>query len=332
MFSSNDTPESEFQYACEIGASINLDAYEHVAFLKKVTTIPETISLRYNPGGQFVLGKNIMDTPESSKFGMTPEQLIQAILDLKALGANTFGIHSFLASNTLSNDYYPQLAKQLFEFAVEIKEKTGVSLDFINLSGGVGIAYKPDEKPNDIAEIGAKVRRVYDDVLTGTGLDRLKLYTELGRFMLAPNGCLITRVLHKKKTYRTYIGVDASAANLMRPAIYGAYHHITVLGKETLVQTETVDVTGSLCENTDKFAVQRELPLIEEGDLLLIHDTGAHGASMGYQYNGKLRSAEILLQEDGRPRLIRRAETAEDYFATIEDFGLLESDERVDNR
>ena len=320
MFSSNNTPAQEFQYAREIGATINLDAYEHVAFLKDVTSIPETISCRYNPGGIFSLGTDIMDNPEESKFGMTKAQLIQAFKDLKVLGVKKFGIHSFLASNTVTNDYYPALAKELFELAVEVVAETGVTLDFINLSGGIGVNYLPDQVANDIMTIGEGVRQAYESILTPNGLGNVKLYTELGRFMLAPHGHLITRVLHKKKTYRDYVGVDASAVNLLRPAMYGSYHHITVSGKETLPETHVYDVVGSLCENNDKFAKQRPLPEVEVGDLLVIHDTGAHGFSMGYQYNAKLRSAEILLQEDGSTRLIRRAEKPEDYFATLYGF------------
>ena len=320
MFSSNNTPAQEFQYAREIGATINLDAYEHVAFLKDVTSVPETISCRYNPGGVFSLGTDIMDNPEESKFGMTKAQLIQAFKDLKVLGVKKFGIHSFLASNTVTNDYYPALAKELFELAVEVVAETGVTLDFINLSGGIGVNYLPDQVANDIMTIGEGVRQAYESILTPNGLGDIKLYTELGRFMLAPHGHLITRVLHKKKTYRDYVGVDASAVNLLRPAMYGSYHHITVSGKETLPETHVYDVVGSLCENNDKFAKQRPLPEVEVGDLLVIHDTGAHGFSMGYQYNAKLRSAEILLQEDGSTRLIRRAEKPEDYFATLYGF------------
>ncbi|HCN74132.1 diaminopimelate decarboxylase [Pseudolactococcus plantarum] len=320
MFSSNNTPAQEFQYAREIGATINLDAYEHVAFLKDVTSVPETISCRYNPGGVFSLGTDIMDNPEESKFGMTKAQLIQAFKDLKVLGVKKFGIHSFLASNTVTNDYYPALAKELFELAVEVVAETGVTLDFINLSGGIGVNYLPDQVANDIMTIGEGVRQAYESILTPNGLGNVKLYTELGRFMLAPHGHLITRVLHKKKTYRDYVGVDASAVNLLRPAMYGSYHHITVSGKETLPETHVYDVVGSLCENNDKFAKQRPLPEVEVGDLLVIHDTGAHGFSMGYQYNAKLRSAEILLQEDGSTRLIRRAEKPEDYFATLYGF------------
>lgn len=319
MFSSNDTPAREFQYAKEIGATINLDAYEHIAFLKEVAGLPETVSLRYNPGGVFSLGTDIMDNPEESKFGMTKAQLIQGFKDLKAEGVKYFGIHSFLASNTVTNDYYPELARQLFELAVEVKEKTGVSVSFINLSGGVGVNYRPEQKANDIAVIGEGVHRVFDEVLVPAGLGNVKIFTELGRFMLAPHGLLVTNVRHRKETYRTYIGVDASAVNLMRPAMYDAYHHITNMTNPN-GKLEVVDVVGSLCENNDKFAKQRELPQARVGDTLVIHDTGAHGFSMGYQYNGRLRSAEILYQEDGSARLIRRAETPEDYFATIKGF------------
>lgn len=322
MFSSNDTPAEEFLLAKKLGATINIDAYNHIEFLSTLAgfEFPETMSLRYNPGGVFTMGTKIMDNPEESKFGMTKAQLIQGIKDLQKLGVKKFGMHSFLASNTVTNEYYPKLAQQLFELALEIREKTGVSLDFINLSGGIGVNYRPDEAPNDIAVIGEGVHRVYDEVLTANGLGEVKIYTELGRFMLAPHGLLVTRVLHRKQTYRTYIGVDASAVNLMRPAFYDAYHHITVIGKEEDKVKEIVDVTGSLCENNDKFARQRELPVIDEGDLLVIHDTGAHGFSMGYQYNAKLRSAELLLQRDGSTRMIRRAERPEDYFATLDGF------------
>ena len=319
MFSSNDTPAEEIQFARELGATINLDAYEDVAFLQEVASIPEIISCRYNPGGVFELGTDIMDSPEEAKFGMTKEQLIQAFKDLKNLGVKKFGIHALLASNTVTNDYYPELARQLFELAVEVVAETNVDLDFINLSGGVGVPYRPEEKANDILAIGQGVRRVYEEILTPVGLGKVKIFTELGRFMLAPHGLLVTKVLHKKKTYRTYIGVDASAVNLLRPAMYGAYHHITNMDHPD-GQTEIVDVVGSLCENNDKFAIQRELPITNIGDTLVIHDTGAHGFSMGYQYNAKLRSAEILLEEDGGVRMIRRAEIPEDYFATLYGF------------
>ncbi|HEL2356590.1 TPA: diaminopimelate decarboxylase [Streptococcus suis] len=319
MFTSNDTQAQEFVYARKVGATINLDAYEHIEFLKNVAGIPETVCLRYNPGGVFSLGTDIMDHPEESKFGMTKEQLMKGYKELKELGVKEFGIHAFLASNTVTNDYYPVLARQLFELALEIREETGVTLDFINLSGGIGVNYRPEQEPNDIAVIGEGVRKVYEEILTPAGMGHIKIFTELGRFMLAPHGHLITKVLHRKETYRTYIGVDASAANLMRPAFYGAYHHITNITRPN-APIEVVDVAGSLCENNDKFAVNRELPRAEVGDTLVIHDSGAHGFSMGYNYNGRLRSSEILLQEDGTARMIRRAETPEDYFATIYGF------------
>ncbi|MCQ8260102.1 diaminopimelate decarboxylase [Streptococcus suis] len=319
MFTSNDTQAQEFVYARKVGATINLDAYEHIEFLKNVAGIPETVCLRYNPGGVFSLGTDIMDHPEESKFGMTKEQLMKGYKELKELGVKEFGIHAFLASNTVTNDYYPVLARQLFELALEIREETGVTLDFINLSGGIGVNYRPEQEPNDIAVIGEGVRKVYEEILTPAGMGHVKIFTELGRFMLAPHGHLITKVLHRKETYRTYIGVDASAANLMRPAFYGAYHHITNITRPD-APIEVVDVAGSLCENNDKFAVNRELPRAEVGDTLVIHDSGAHGFSMGYNYNGRLRSSEILLQEDGTARMIRRAETPEDYFATIYGF------------
>ncbi|HHT7735288.1 TPA: diaminopimelate decarboxylase [Streptococcus suis] len=319
MFTSNDTQAQEFIYARKVGATINLDAYEHIEFLKNVAGIPETVCLRYNPGGVFSLGTDIMDHPEESKFGMTKDQLMKGYKELKELGVKQFGIHAFLASNTVTNDYYPVLARQLFELALEIREETGVTLDFINLSGGIGVNYRPEQEPNDIAVIGEGVRKVYEEILTPAGMGHIKIFTELGRFMLAPHGHLITKVLHRKETYRTYIGVDASAANLMRPAFYGAYHHITNITRPD-APIEVVDVAGSLCENNDKFAVNRDLPRAEVGDTLVIHDSGAHGFSMGYNYNGRLRSSEILLQEDGTARMIRRAETPEDYFATIYGF------------
>ena len=319
MFSSNNTPAEEFQFARDLGATINLDAYEDVAFLKEAAGIPKIISCRYNPGGVFELGTSIMDNPEEAKFGMTKDQLIQAFKELKELGAEKFGIHAFLASNTVSNDYYPELARQLFELAVEVVAETGVELDFINLSGGVGINYQPEGEENDIAVIGQGVRQAYEAILTPAGLGQVKIYTELGRFMLAPYGLLVTNVTHKKQTYRTYLGVDASAVNLLRPAMYGSYHHITNMDRPE-GETEIVDVVGSLCENNDKFATNRPLPVSQFGDTGVIHDTGAHGFSMGYQYNAKLRSSEILLEQDGNVRMIRRAEKPEDYFATLYGF------------
>ena len=319
MFSSNNTPAEEFQFARDLGATINLDAYEDVAFLKEAAGIPNVISCRYNPGGVFELGTSIMDNPEEAKFGMTKDQLIQAFKELKELGAEKFGIHALLASNTVSNDYYPELAHQLFELAVEVVAETGVELDFINLSGGVGINYQPEGEENDIAVIGQGVRQAYEAILTPAGLGQVKIYTELGRFMLAPYGLLVTKVTHKKQTYRTYLGVDASAVNLLRPAMYGSYHHITNMDRPE-GETEIVDVVGSLCENNDKFAINRPLPVSQIGDTLVIHDTGAHGFSMGYQYNAKLRSSEILLEQDDNVRMIRRAEKPEDYFATLYGF------------
>lgn len=320
MFSSNDTPAEEFRKARELDATINLDDITHIDFLKESAGIPKKISCRFNPGGVFELGTDIMDNPGDAKYGMTKEQILEAYSRLKELGVETFGMHAFLASNTVSNAYYPALAKILFELAVEIKEKTGVKLSFINLSGGVGIPYTPDKEPNDILAIGAGVHEVYDEVLVPAGMGDVKVFTELGRFMLAPYGHLVVKAIHEKHTYKEYIGVDACAVNLMRPAMYGAYHHITVMGKEQEPCDHMYDVTGSLCENNDKFAVDRMLPKIDMGDLLVIHDTGAHGFAMGYNYNGKLKSAEVLLREDGSTLLIRRAETPEDYFATLEGF------------
>lgn len=324
MFSSNDTPAEEFKYAREIGATINLDDFTHIDFLEKVAGIPETISCRFNPGGYFSIANSIMDNPGDAKYGFTKEQIIEGFKILKAKGAKRFGIHAFLASNTVTNDYYPELARILFELAVEIRDKTGCDIKFINLSGGVGIPYKPDAEPNDIIAIGEGVHKVYDEVLTANGMGDVAIYTEMGRFMLGPYGGLVTKATHEKHTYKEYIGVDACACNLMRPAMYGAYHHITVLGKENEPCDYKYDVTGSLCENNDKFAIDRMLPKIDMGDYLFIHDTGAHGFSMGYNYNGKLRSAEILLKEDGSFELIRRAETPQDYFRTFDCFDILD--------
>ena len=323
MFSSNDTPAEEFEYAAKLGAIINLDDITHIDFLEKtIGRIPETISLRYNPGGVYEISNGIMDNPGDAKYGLTKAQLFEAYKILREKGAKRFGLHSFLVSNTLTNDYYPALAKTLFELVVEIKEELGIEISFINLSGGVGIAYKPDQTPNDIAVIGEGVRKVYEEVLVPAGLGNAAIFTEMGRFMMGPYGHLITKVIHEKHTYKEYIGVDACAANLMRPAMYDAYHHITVLGKEDATCDHKYDVTGSLCENNDKFAKDRMLPEIAMGDYLAIHDTGAHGFSMGYNYNGRLRSAEILLREDGTFELIRRAETLKDYFATFDCFDI----------
>ena len=323
MFSSNDTPAQEFQYAYEMGAIINLDDITHIEFLEKaIGCIPKKISCRFNPGGIFEVSNGIMDNPGDAKYGMTREQIFQAFRILKQKEAEEFGIHAFLASNTVTNEYYPLLAKQLFELAVELQKETGAKVSFINLSGGVGIPYTPDQEPNDIRVIGEKVRQVYQEVLTAAGMGDVAIYSELGRFMMGPYGCLVTKAIHEKHTYKEYIGVDACAVNLMRPAMYGAYHHITVMGKEEEPCDYKYDVTGSLCENNDKFAIDRMLPKIDKGDLLVIHDTGAHGFAMGYNYNGKLKSAEILLKEDGSFQLIRRAETPKDYFATLDCFDI----------
>lgn len=321
MFSSNDTPPEEFAYAAKLGAIINLDDITHIDVLEQTLGyIPETVSCRFNPGGIFKISNDIMDNPGDSKYGMTTEQIFDAFKILKSKGAKHFGIHSFLASNTVTNDYYPMLAKILFELAVQLHEETGADIRFINLSGGIGIPYKPEQQPNDIRIIGEGVRAAYDEVLTPAGMGDVAIYTELGRYMMGPYGCLVTKAIHEKHTHKEYIGVDACAVNLMRPAMYGAYHHITVLGKEDAPCDHKYDVTGSLCENNDKFAIDRMLPEIEKGDYLVIHDTGAHGFSMGYNYNGKLKSAELLLREDGSVQLIRRAETPKDYFATFDCF------------
>ena len=322
MFSSNDTPVKDMQEAYKLGAIINLDDFTMIDFLEQVAAIPETICCRFNPGGVFALGNDIMDNPGDSKYGMTRDQLRDAFKILKAKGVKHFGIHAFLASNTVTNGYYPELARQLFQLAVDMKKETGVAVDFINLSGGVGIPYRPEQTPNDIAAIGEGVRKVYEEVLTPAGMGNVALFTEMGRFVTGPYGGLVTKVLHFKHIYKEYVGVDACAANLMRPAMYGAYHHITVLGKENEPCDHTYDVTGGLCENNDKFAIDRKLPKIDKGDYLFIHDAGAHGSSMGYNYNAKLWCAELLLKEDGSVELLRRAETEKDYFATLDFTGL----------
>ncbi len=324
MFSSNNTLAEEFRLAGQLGAIINLDDLTHVDFLEESLggRVPETVLCRYNPGGVFTLGESkegfqVMDTPGDAKYGMTRDQMAEAFRRLKEKGVKYFGIHAFLASNTISNDYYPALAGILFRLAAELKAETGCHIRYINLSGGIGIPYRPEQTENDIAVIGEGVRRQYEEILVPAGMGDVQLCSELGRFMMGPYGCLVTRAIHEKHIYKEYIGVDACAADLMRPAIYGAYHHITVAGKEDAPCDHKYDVTGSLCENCDKFAVDRMLPKVDMGDLLVIHDTGAHGHSMGYNYNGKLRSAELLLREDGSVELIRRAETPEDYFATV---------------
>lgn len=319
MFSSNDTPAEEYAYAAELGAIINLDDITHIEFVEKILgKLPETMSCRFNPGGVFKMSNGIMDNPGDSKYGFTTEQMFEGYRIMKEKGVKNFGIHSFLASNTVTNEYYPMLAKQLFELAVKLKEETGANIRFINLSGGVGIPYLPDQTPNDIKAIGEGVRKAYEEILVPAGMGDISIYTEMGRFMMGPYGQLVTKAIHEKHTHKEYIGVDACAVNLMRPAMYGAYHHITVLGKENEPCEYKYDVTGSLCENNDKFAIDRMLPKIEKGDYLVIHDTGAHGFAMGYNYNGKLKSAELLLKEDGSVELIRRAEKPSDYFATLD--------------
>lgn len=323
MFSSNDTPAEEYAYAAKAGAIINLDDITHIEFVEKILgKLPETMSCRYNPGGVFQMSNGIMDNPGDAKYGFTTEQMFEGYRILKEKGVKHFGMHAFLASNTVTNEYYPMLAKQLFELAVKLEKETGADISFINLSGGVGIPYLPDQEPNDIRKIGEEVRKVYEEVLIPAGMGDVAIYTEMGRFMMGPYGQLVTRAIHEKHTHKEYIGVDACAVNLMRPAMYGAYHHITVLGKEEAPCDHKYDITGSLCENNDKFAVDRMLPEIEEGDYLVIHDTGAHGYAMGYNYNGKLKSAELLLKEDGSVKLIRRAETPRDYFATLDCFDI----------
>ncbi|NLC72590.1 MAG: diaminopimelate decarboxylase [Ruminococcaceae bacterium] len=319
MFSSNNTPAEDFVKAAELGAIINFDDITHIDFFEKnVGYIPETVSCRYNPGGYFEISNAIMDSPGDAKYGMTQPQICQAFRILKEKGAKLFGIHAFLASNTMTDDYYPVLAGQLFRLAVSLKEETGCKIGFINLSGGIGIPYRPDGREADILAIGESVRRVYEQILVPAGMGDVAIYTELGRFVLGPYGNLITKAIHQKHIHKNYIGVDACACNLMRPAMYGAYHHITVLGKENLPCDHMYDIAGGLCENNDKFAVDRWLPAITVGDYLAIHDTGAHGHAMGYNYNGKLRSAELLLRENGDVIQIRRAETPEDYFATLD--------------
>lgn len=318
MFSSNVTPSEDFKLASDLDAIINFDDLTHLKFYEKIAPFKEMMSCRFNPGGSFAIHNQIMDSPKDAKYGMTPQQIKEAFAYMKEKGVKHFGIHAFLASNTITEEYYPALARILFELAVSLKKELGVHIAFVNLSGGVGIPYKPEDRPIDIMAVGEGVRRAYEEILTPEGMDDLAIYTELGRFMMGPYGCLVTKAIHEKHIWKEYIGVDACAANLMRPAVYGAYHHITVLGKEDAPCDHVYDVTGGLCENCDKFAIDRSLPKIEMGDYLVIHDTGAHGFSMGYNYNGKLRSAELLLKEDGSTQLIRRAETVEDYFATLD--------------
>ncbi|NLN46811.1 MAG: diaminopimelate decarboxylase [Clostridiaceae bacterium] len=324
MFSSNATPAEEFRLARRLGATINLDDFTHIDYLERHAGLPDTLCCRFNPGGTFRLGNDIMDQPGEAKYGFTRAQLAAGFIILRQKGVRTFGLHAFLASNTSGNAYYPALAGILFQTAVDLKRETGIAVSSINLSGGIGIPYHPDQDPCDITVIGEGVRAAYEAILEPEGMGDVAIHTELGRYLLGPHGCLVATAIHEKHTYKEYIGLDACAANLMRPAMYGSYHHITVSGKDDLPCDHRYDVTGSLCENNDKFAIDRLLPPIEPGDLLVIHDTGAHGYSMGYNYNGKLRSAEVLLRADGSVEQIRRAETPRDYFATLDLTGLFD--------
>lgn len=317
MFSSNMTPLEDFQLAHKLGSIINLDDLTDVEYLQMLPSIPKKVCLRYNPGGNFSISNEIMDTPGEAKYGMTRPQLRSAVQQLLHLGVGEFGLHAFLASNTRANDYYPTLAKLLFELVRDLHLETGAHFTFVNLSGGIGVPYHPSDEPADIMAIGTGVETAFNEMLVPAGLGHLAIVSELGRFMLAPYGHLIATAIRRKDIYKQYIGVDASAANLMRPAMYGSYHHITIAGKEDQPHDQLYDVVGGLCENNDKFAINRHLPKVELGDLVVIHDTGAHGFSMGYNYNGKLRSAEVLLKADGSTELIRRAETPADYFATV---------------
>ncbi|MBP9022145.1 MAG: diaminopimelate decarboxylase [Spirochaetes bacterium] len=315
MFSSNNTPIEEFAKAKELGAIINLDDITHVKYLEDGLGLPELLSFRFNPGplkgGNAIIGK-----PEDAKYGLTKKQLFEAYAEIKKKGVKRFGLHTMVASNELHYKYFVDTAKMLFEIAVELKKELDIDLDFINIGGGIGIPYKPDQKEVDVEKVAEGIRLEFDEIICKNGLKHPKLYMECGRMVTGPFGYLVTQAIHKKEIYKNYIGVDACMANLMRPALYGAYHHITVLGKENKLRDRIYDVVGSLCENNDKFAIDRELPEIENGDFIVIHDAGAHGHAMGFNYNGKLRSAELLLKEDGSVKLIRRAETLDDYFAT----------------
>ena len=325
MFSSNETPAEDYLLAKEMGAIVNLDDFTHVDYFDNLCGLNETMCLRFNPGGDFYVSNGIMDSPQDAKYGMTYEQMKEAVSIMMERGVKHFGIHAFLVSNTVTNEYYPVLSKELFKIARDLKNATGCHIKFINLSGGVGIPYLPDAKQNDIFAIGEGVRKVYEEILVPEGMGDVAIFTEMGRFVTGPYGALVTKAIHEKNIYKNYIGVDACAVNLMTPAMYKAYHHITVLGKEDAPCTNVYDVVGGLCENNDKFAIDRKLPKIEKGDYIYIHDTGAHGFSMGYNYNGKLKSAEVLLHPDKTFELIRRAETPKDYFATFDfsDFNII---------
>ncbi len=317
MFTSNDTPANEFVKAKELGAIINLDDISHIPFLEKAAGIPELICFRYNPG-PLREGNTIIGKPEEAKYGLTKPQLFEAYKTMRDKGVKRFGIHTMVASNELNPDYFVATAEMLFDLVAELSAALGITFEFINIGGGIGIPYKPEQQSVDLERVSAGIKAKYEEKITGKGLPPLRLYMENGRMITGPYDYLITRVLHLKHTYRNYVGVDACMANLMRPALYGAYHHETILGKEHAPADHIYDVTGSLCENNDKFAIQRNLPHVEVGDLIAIHDAGAHGYAMGFNYNGKLRSAELLLKEDGSVKKIRRAETVDDYFSTLD--------------
>lgn len=321
MLTSNDTPAIEFQLAKELGAIINLDDISHIPFLEKHVGLPDTICMRYNPG-DLKKGNLIIGHPEEAKYGFTHQQILEGYKILTEKGVQHFGIHTMVASNELDPDYFIETAEILFRLIIEVKEKTGVKIEFANLGGGIGIPYKPEEKAVDLEYVSAGIKKLYDAMIVANGLAPLKLFFESGRMITGPYGYLVTKVRHIKNTYKKYAGLDACMVNLMRPAMYGAYHHITVLGKENQPATVKYDVTGSLCENNDKFAIDRMLPELEPDDIVVIHDAGAHGHSMGFNYNGKLKSAELLLRENGEVVEIRRAETVEDYFATLDFEGL----------
>ena len=321
MFTSNDTPMTEYRKARELEGTINLDDISHIDYLAGGVGLPELISFRYNPG-PLKSGNAIIGKPEEAKYGFTREQILAGYRMAKEKGCTRFGLHTMVASNELNPDYFIETAEILFDLALEVLSETGIRIEFVNLGGGIGIPYRPDQTAVDLQRVSDGIRSLYETRIAGSGLDPLRIVTENGRVVTGPYGYLVSRVIHEKNTYKRYVGLDSSMANLMRPAMYGAYHHITVLGKEQAVASETYDVTGSLCENNDKFAIDRSLPPIRIGDIVVIHDTGAHGHAMGFNYNGKLRSAELLLKQDGSVSLIRRAETLQDYLATIDFSGL----------
>lgn len=318
MFTSNNTPAEEFQKAAELGAIINLDDIIHIEALEKAAGLPELVSFRYNPGA-LKGGNVIIGNPEDSKYGFTREQLIEGYTILRDKGVKRFGLHTMVASNELDNDYFVETAEIIFDVVAEVKEKVGIDIEFANLGGGIGIPYKSEHKPVNLEKVSAGIKAKYEEMITDKGLSPIKIYFESGRAITGPFGYLVTTVRQIKETYKKYIGVDATMANLMRPALYGAYHHLTVMGKEDETHNQLYDVAGSLCENNDKFAINRLMPSnVAPGDIIVIHDTGAHGHAMGFQYNGKLRSAELLLRADGSVKEIRRAETMDDFYATID--------------